>query len=584
MVTFPFTSVEAGRRRRATAAFALLLALGAFGAGPLLRAGSVITLGNGSQSSGKLSIAAGAIHAEGPFPTPDTALSDVLESTFDDAPFALNVYRAGKINQLPPNWSAKTIGEVDSPGSVNVQDGTFTVIGTSSVRKNHDDTDHLYFISTPWLDDGQFTARLASLDASGDAWSGLMFRGSLDNQGPSYAAMLNGQGQISMPVRNVAGGNFGGYSSTGDAPIWLRFTREGNAVLTSTSSDGTIWDIIGETSFKTLDNALVGLTSSVRGDKGHATAAFDNLSVTPLPSSAQVLTRGVLLQGGSLLAASVSHLSLDPSAAEDNGDFVRDDKKLPIPRSAIAGVIFLPMERKQLETLGSKPGVALRNGDTMDGDVTEIAYDHITVSSVLLGISTYKPMETRACFLAPLQVKPAAYEVRLRDGSILNATAVTGDATGVAITDVSGVNLHVGQDEIAQIRAGSAVVLDLAPLAWKATAAKEAGPAQVDTWLGKDQQQILETDAGTAIEFPLPGKFRAFGVQVVLGSESPANATAVIHFLTDGHELAKSPPLRAGDAPRYMDLSLPTASRVTVQAESMFPGTKVLYLDPVGIR
>jgi len=584
MVTFPFTSVEADRRRRATAASALLLALGAFGAVPLLRAGSIITLANGSEIDGKLSVAGPAIHAEAASSPPDTALSDVLESTFDDAPFALNVYRAGKINQLPPNWSAQTIGEVDSPGSVTVHDGTFTVIGTRSVRKKHDDTDHLYYIGTPWLDNGQFTVRLASLDASEDAWSGLMVRGSLDNQAPSYAAILNGQGQISMPVRHEAGGNFGGYSSTGDAPIWLRFTHEGNTILTSTSSDGTIWDIIGETSFKTLDNALVGLTSSVRGDKGHATAVFDNMSLTPLPSTAQVLRRGVLLQGGSLLAASVSNLSLDPSAADDNGVFGRGDKKVSISRSAIAGVVFLPIERKLLETLGSKPGIAMRNGDTMDGDVTEIAYDHITVSSVLLGISTYQPIETRACFLAPLQVKPGAYEVRLRDGSILNATAITGDATGVAITDVSGLNLHVGQDEIAQIRAGSAVVQDLAPLAWKATGAKDAGPAQVDSWLGRDQQQILETDAGTAIEFPLTGKFRAFGVKVVLGTESPANATAVIHFLTDGHELAKSPPLRAGDAPRFMELSLPTASRVTVQAESMFPGTKVLYLDPVGIR
>ena len=183
-----------------------------------------------------------------------------------------------------------------------------------------------------------------------------------------------------------------------------------------------------------------------------------------------------------------------------------------------------------------------------------------------------------------MQNKPAPFEVRLRDGSILNATAITGDASGVGITDVSGLNLRVGQDEIAQIRAGTAFTQDLAQLNWKATGAKDAPTPQVDSWLGKDQQQILATDSGTAIEFPLPGKFRAFGVQVVLGSDSPANATAVIHFLTDGHELAKSPALRVGDSPRFMELTLLTASHITVQAESTFPGTKVLYLDPVGIR
>jgi hypothetical protein len=213
----------------------------------------------------------------------------------------------------------------------------------------------------------------------------------------------------------------------------------------------------------------------------------------------------------------------------------------------------------------------------------------------------------RASFLAPLQIKPAPYEVRLRDGSILNATAVAGSAGGVTITDASGLDILVGMDEIAQIRAGTSAVQNLAQLDWKATGpngaappptpapaaangaaganpAPEPVPPLVDSWLGKDQQQILELGTDTAIDFPLPGKFRAFGVQIALSSDSPPNATAIIHILTDGHELAKSPPFRAGDPPRFLELSLPNATHLTLQAESMFPGTKVLYLDPVAVR
>jgi hypothetical protein len=577
MATFRFTSVE---WRSAALVFALLLF-----AMPCVRAGSIVTLTNGSEGIGKLSIAGGAIHAEGPSAPSDTSLTDVLQATFDDTPFTLSVFHADKLNQLPPNWSAQNVGEVAPPGSVTVQDGAFTVTGAGMDRRGtRDVAERVFFAGAPWPEDGVFTAHVASLDAQGDAaWAGLMFRDSLDPKSLYCGAVLNGLGQIRVPQRRDPHREETGEPSNGQAPIWLRFTREGNTVFTSTSSDGNDWNIIAECPFKELTSPLVGFAARGPADKGIPKAVLDHVSLTPLPSSAQVLPAGVLLQGGSLLAGRISHINLDPSTP-DNGEFLRGDDKVQISRSVIAGIVMLPITRAQLADTSTKAGLVMRNGDTMDGDVGEISTEQISVSSVLLGLSTYKTSEVRACFTTPLQVKTAPYEVRLRDGSILYATAITGDASGVQISDVSGLNLNVGQDEIAQIRAGNAAVQELAQLDWKATGAKDAPTPQVDSWLGKDQQQILETDPGTAIEFPLPGKFRAFGVQVVLGADSPANATAVIHFLTDGHELAKSPALRVGDPPRFMELTLPTASHITVQSESTFPGTKVLYLDPVGIR
>jgi hypothetical protein len=577
MAISPFTSVE---RRSAALVLALLL----FNV-TCARAGSIVTLTNGSESIGKLSIAGGAIHAEGPSAGPDTSLTDILQATFGDTPFTLGVFRADKLNQLPPNWSAQNIGDVISTGTVTVQDGAFTVTGSGADKHKDRELDHFFFVATPWPDDGQFTAHVASLDALGDtSMAGLMFRDSLDPKAVSCAALLSGAGQIRLPGRREAKRDDWGNATNGQAPLWLRFTRQGNNVFTSMSSDGNDWDIISGSPFKELTSPLVGFAGRGLGDKGIPKAVFDHVSLTPLPSSAQVLPAGVLLQGGSLLVGRLSHLSLDPAAGNNNGELLRGDEKVPIDRSAIAAVVFLPVTRAIVAENSTKAGLVMRNGDTMDGDVSDISSEQISVSSVLLGLSTYRASEVRACFLAPLQNKVAPYEVRLRDGSILYATAITGDASGVGITDVSGLDLRVGQDEIAQIRAGTAATQDLAQLDWKATGTKDAPTPQVDSWLGKDQQQILATDAGTAIEFPLPGKFRAFGVQVVVGADSPANATAVIHFLTDGHELAKSPALRVGDAPRFMELTLPTASHITVQSESTFPGTKVLYLDPVGIR
>jgi hypothetical protein len=470
MAIFPFTSVE---RRSAALVLALLLSNV-----PCVRAGSIVTLTSGSEGIGKLSIAGSAIHAEGPSAPPDSPLTDVLQATFDDAPFTLSVYQAGKINQLPPNWTAQNIGEVVSPGSVTVQDGAFTVTGCGTEKHSNvrEFSDRVFFVGTPWLENGQFTAHLVSLDApqGGEAsWAGLMFRDSLDPKAFSCAALFNGAAQIRLPMRRDPHRDDWSEPTNSQAPLWFRFTREGNTVFTSTSSDGNDWSVVSSCPFTGLTSPLVGLAARGPQDKGVPKAVFDHISLTPLPSSAQVLPAGVLLQGGSLLAGRVSHISLDPDKP-DNGEFLRGDVKVQISRSIIAGIIMLPITRAQLADNSAKAGLVMRNGDTMDGDVSEISSEQISVSSVLLGLSTYQNSEVRACFTAPLQVKATPYEVRLRDGSILFATAITGDASGVQISDVSGLNLSVGPDDIAQIRAGSATAQDLAQLDWKATGAKDA--------------------------------------------------------------------------------------------------------------
>jgi hypothetical protein len=589
MATFPSTSAD----RRARGGWALLLAVLLCGASPLLRAGNLITLTNGSNVTGKLSVAGDAIHAEAESSPPDTPAADVLEATFDDRPFTLSFFDAGTISQLPANWSAQEVGAVITPGSVTVQSGTFTLIGSGIERRSIHSAESGIFVGTPWPDNGQFTARLLSLDTTDNAaWAGLMFRDTLDPKGGVCGGLLTGMGQIRLPARHEARHEDWGDTLNGTAPLWLRLTREGNTILTSMSPDGNDWDTIATCPFKDLTTPLAGLTARGTAGRGAVKAVFDHVSLTPLPSSAQVLPAGVLLQGGSILAGHMDRLNLDPANTEPNADFSHGDTKMPIARSSIAGVIFLPIPRAQFDGNDAKAGLVMRNGDTADGDITQISTDQVSVSSVLLGLTNYKASEVRAVFIAPLQTKSAPLEIRLRDGSLLNATAISGGNNSVMITDVSGVTIPVGSDDIAQIRAGNATVQDLAQLDWKATApapANGAAPANpapplVGSWMGPDQQQVLSAGMGTAIEFPLPGKFRAFGVQAVISSDSPPNATATIHFLSDGHELAKSPPFHAGDPPRFLELNLPTATHLTLQADSMFPGTKILYLDPVAIR
>lgn len=597
MATFPFTSADV----RAGTGRSLLLAAGLLGGIVPLSAGTLITLTNGSQVDGKLSISGSAIHAEGAS-TSDIALTDVLEARFGDAPFSLNIFSADKLSKLPPDWVAQDIGEADVHGSVTVQDGAFTVSGSvASHGAHHHAPDTYFFAGVPWTSDGQFTARLASVDAQNIIMdAGLILRDSLDSDAPVCGAVWNSNGMLRLPFRREKGRYAAGEETKADLPVWLRFTRLGNTVLTSTSPDGNAWDFIAVSPFASLANPFVGLAarcSPTRQSPTGGKAVFDNISITPLPSTAQVLPPGVVLKGGSLLAGRFSRALFDPTAAEDNPQFSRGGKPIKIPRSTIAAALMLPLDRTKLESAGANPSVLMRNGDSTDGDVTEISSDQVSVSSVLLGITTYRATEVRACFLQPVQPQSGAFEVRLRDGSILNATGVSSSGDDVVITDVSGLSIQASLAEVAQVRAGSSLVQDLAQLPWKATptagspppangAGPPANPAPplVQSWLGNDQEQILETAAGTAVEFSMPAKSRAFGVQVALASDSPQNATLTLRILADGREVAKSPAFRVGDGPRFLELNVQNPAHVTLQAESIFPGAKVLYIDPVAIR
>src|SRR5579859_2618719 len=89
-----------------------LLFLG-YGVAPL-RAGSVVSMANGLEVTGKVTFTPSAIHVEsGSFPT-DISLSEVLEADFTDTPFQLDYFatHAGQTGPLPSNWKGQDFGTV----------------------------------------------------------------------------------------------------------------------------------------------------------------------------------------------------------------------------------------------------------------------------------------------------------------------------------------------------------------------------------------------------------------------------------------------------------------------------------------
>jgi hypothetical protein len=94
----------------------------------------------------------------------------------------------------------------------------------------------------------------------------------------------------------------------------------------------------------------------------------------------------------------------------------------------------------------------------------------------------------------------------------------------------------------------------------------------------------MMVSAGTIVDFPLTGRFRALAFRIALSPDAPPNAQAAIRILADGREIGRTPPFKVGDQPRFVEIPLQKPKIVTFVFDSVFAGTKILIIDPVAVR
>jgi hypothetical protein len=222
---------------------------------------------------------------------------------------------------------------------------------------------------------------------------------------------------------------------------------------------------------------------------------------------------------------------------------------------------------------------------------------------------------------------PSAYEIRLRDDSIIRAKSFALTNGQLVVQEVSGLAITVDPAQIAEFRAGSARVQPLISLPWKAPGmpdntaavapattpapaiaqaaattpaaakpganASPAAPAEgmpakenlpVTPWQGPNHEQILAIAADAPVDFPLRGTFDALAMRLAVAPGAPADAQAILHVLSGGKEIAVTPPLKAGDAPRSLWVKLGSTQGLTLKVESAQPGTRLMLIDPVAVR
>lgn len=199
---------------------------------------------------------------------------------------------------LPPPWESATVGAV-TPGGHTTTDGhrfTLEAAGTAHDRRH----DEFHLTSIPLVGDGAIDARLVPTFNSQSTHAGLTLRATAAPDSAHVAVVLVPvpSGQVEQPgweIRLTARAGVGEASldlgpglplaapqvSHGRfvAPIWLRLTRQGDAVTGFTSIDGQTWRLVGATTVSLPTTVRAGLTAQSGLPSITTTVTFDQINL-----------------------------------------------------------------------------------------------------------------------------------------------------------------------------------------------------------------------------------------------------------------------------------------------------------------
>ena len=208
-------------------------------------------------------------------------------------------------NGTPSYAQDLDIGGPALPGSVNTDNGTFTINASGYDIWNNIDAFH--YVYEQVSGDATVIARVTFLSNSSPyAKAGVMIRKSLDGGAANAAALFSEEPSTYFEDRTTDGGNTNHPPSVyADVPYWVKLVRSGNTFTGYGSTDGTTWTQMGSDTITMDTTVYVGLAVTSHNDGTLASATFDHVSVngtdwtesgtgggggTPTPTSTPVVT------------------------------------------------------------------------------------------------------------------------------------------------------------------------------------------------------------------------------------------------------------------------------------------------------
>jgi hypothetical protein len=128
---------------------------------------------------------------------------------------------------------------------------------------------------------------------------------------------------------------------------------------------------------------------------------------------------GVWLTGGSFLGQPV--VSFDGILLR----FSRSASDPAIAEANIARIQFQDLPADMVEALQSnRPGLLLKTGDFVDGDMRELRNGRVELNSVLLGLKTFRVNQVLAAVFREIRPRDAQFEIRTQHDSLFRVDHV----------------------------------------------------------------------------------------------------------------------------------------------------------------
>lgn len=185
-------------------------------------------------------------------------------------------------SSLPGGWSDQNIGTPGIDGSAGYASGSgqWTVSGGGADIWGS--SDQFNYAATSWYGSGTLTAQVTSQQYT-NSWAkaGVMFRDTYNANSMFVDVVATPGSGVVMQWRNSTGGQCGsaGVSGVG-SDIWVQLIRNGNNFSGYYSTNGTTWNLIGNTSvaFSSSTN-IGGLAVTAHNNSALSTATFQNVSL-----------------------------------------------------------------------------------------------------------------------------------------------------------------------------------------------------------------------------------------------------------------------------------------------------------------
>ena len=182
----------------------------------------------------------------------------------------------------PSVFTSVDIGNVNTAGTIEYSEGSFTVTGDGSDIWGTGDNCH--FAYKMLSGDFDVSVRVTELDAVRD-WTkvGLMFRESLDQDSKNVFMMLSPNGTVFQERRETGGSTGWGTGHSGGEiyapPVYLRVVRQGDTFTGYYSRDGVQWSRRSHQEITMPQEIHFGFAVTSYSFGSTATGVFDRLSI-----------------------------------------------------------------------------------------------------------------------------------------------------------------------------------------------------------------------------------------------------------------------------------------------------------------